>query len=204
MKNFSKLFAYAAIFFSPVLLFAATAGQAEAADPMKDLGKLTPPRTAICFFDGERVGDLAVNARGKLTFLYVDNKLADALSRQRKQELNQGPSSAVPPQVYAYAPKARSKKKFALFLTRVQALKGWDFDASLISVGGYRLGEKDIIKGAGDNPARELGYAATELAKGYDGFIGFFVPSENVRPGEEMTIGYGADRVAWIVPDKNQ
>jgi hypothetical protein len=175
-----------------------------AAAPVKEVEKLLPPRTAVCFFDGERLSDLTLNARGKLTFLYVDSRLADALLRQKKSENRYGSQTNLPPQVFAYATKAKSKKKHVLFVASVSAIKEWRFDPAMISVGGYSPSEGDIIKGVSGNPALELRYGATELPKGYSGFIGFMVPDEGLKPGTETTVGYGADREAWVVPDKNQ
>jgi hypothetical protein len=200
MKKFPSQSARAAI---SLLLAFVLSRPVNAATPAKDVEKLLPPRTAVCFFDGERLADLMLNARGKLTFLYVDSRLADALSRQRASDSQYGPLSDIPPQIFAYAAKAKSKKKHTLFVARVQALKGWQFDPAMISVGGYSPSEEDIIKGVSDNPALEL-RSATELPKGYSGFIGFMVPDENAKPGTETTVGYGTDREVWAVPAKNQ
>ena len=178
------------------------ANQAEAASPMKDIEKLTPPRTIVCYFDGDKLEELVINARGRLTFLFADSKLADALKRQRKAEYDRGGSSGIPSQVFAYA--TQSKKKHALFIVRVQALKKWNFDPSMFSVGGYFPVKEDIITGVSDNPAYELRFGERELYKDYNGFIGFFVPAENVKPGETISLGYAEDRVDWQVPDKNQ
>ena len=161
-----------------------------------------PPRTAVCYFDGDKLDDMVINARGKLTFLYVDSKLADNLKRQRKAEYDRGAFSGIPSEIFAYATK--SKKGHVLFITRMQALKGWTFDSSMLSAGGYSPAKEDIITGVSDNPALELRYGERGLAKGYDGYIGFFVPVENVKPGEIVSLGYAEDRVDWQAPDKNQ
>jgi hypothetical protein len=201
MKKFPSLPARAAILISLAL---ALSRPANAASPAKEVEKLLPPRTAVCFFDGERLADLMLNARGKLTFLYVDSRLANALSRQRASDRQYGSMSDIPPQVFAYAAKAKSKKKHVLFIASVSALKGWRFDPAMISIGGYSPSEGDIINGVSDNSALELRYGATELSKGYFGFVGFMVPEENVKPGTEITVGYGTDRETWVVPAKNQ
>jgi hypothetical protein len=204
MKKFLRNSFYAVILSSLVMMPADSPKRAEAAGPIKEIEKLTPPRTAVCFFDGEQVSDLVVNARGKLTFIYVDGKLAEALSRQQKLESNQGASSGIPPQIFAYAAKAKSKKQRVLFVARVQAMKGWQFDPAMISVGGYSPTKEDIITGVAGNPSTELRYGVKELQKGYDGFVGFFVPAGNVKPGTETAVGYGNDSAAWTAPDKNQ
>ena len=110
---------------------------ATAASRMSEIEKLAPPRTVVCYFEGQDVADLVVNARGKLTFLCVDSKLAQALSRLRKTEYSSGEFSGIPSQIFAYATKSR--RRHVLFVVRVQALKIWDFDSSMISVGGYSI-----------------------------------------------------------------
>ena len=200
MRMFIRLVAAAISVGASVFL----AGPVLASGALRDVERLTPPRTVVCFFDGESFDDLVLNARGKLTFLCVDGRLADALARQRKAERGSGVASGVPPQIFAYAAKARPGGKRVLFVARVQALKGWKFDPSLISVGGYSPSKEDIITGVADNSSRELRHGERELAKGYDGFIGFLVPAEKVRPGEATYVSYASDRRDWIAPDKDQ
>jgi len=170
-----------------------------AANPMKDIENLTPPRTAVCFFEGEKFADLVLNARGKLTFLYVDRKFANALGRQRKAEYDRGTFSGIPSQIFAYATK--SKRRHVLFITRVQALRGWAFDTSMLSIGGYSPVKENIITGISDNPYLELKFGEHSLTQNYDGYIGFFVPAENVKPGETINLGYAEDLVEWQVPN---
>ena len=201
MNIFSNRFRIAA-FLAVAAVSLICACQAAAASAAKETEKLMPPRTAVCFYDGESFDDLVLNARGKITFLYVDGKLAGALKRQRQAERSSGGLSGIPPQIFSYA--TQSKKKHVLFIARVQALKGWKFDPSMLSAGGYSPVKEDIITGISDNPAVELKFGERELPKGYNGFIGFFVPVENVKPGETIKLGYAEDRVDWQVPDKNQ
>ena len=59
-------------------------------EPLKEIERLMESRTAVCWFDGDMVGDIAVNARGRMTFLYVDSKLAGAISRQRRSDMKSG------------------------------------------------------------------------------------------------------------------
>jgi hypothetical protein len=200
VRKFIRLVASAIAVVSSVFL----AGPVFASGAQKDVERLAPPRTVVCFFDGEDFDGLVLNARGKLTFLCVDGRFADALARQRSAERGTGVASGIPQQVFAYAAKARPGKKRVLFVVKVQALKGWKFDSSLISVGGYSPSKADIITGVADDPSRELRHGERELAKGYDGFIGFLVPSEHVKPGEATFVSYASDRRDWIAPDKNQ
>jgi len=198
MKVFSNRFRIPAILAvaAAILIWACQA----AASPMKDVERLMPPRTVLSFFEGQEFADLVLNARGKLTFLYVDRRLADALRRLRELEYSSsGPSSGIPSQVFAYATK--SKRRHVLFITRVQPLKRWTFDPSLLSVGGYSPVKEDIITGISDNPSIELKFGEINLNEGYNGYIGFFVPAENVKPGETINLGYAEDLVEWQVPN---
>jgi hypothetical protein len=168
----------------------------------KDLEKLLPPRTAVCWYDADRLEDLILNCRGKLTFIFIDNRLGSALQRQKDLESQTGPESDIQPAIYSYARK-HGKRKHILILARVESYKFWTFDTEKISVGGYTPKEGDIITGVASNPSSELHFGTTELAGKYDGFIGFYVPDQYVKPGAEIKIGYESDLVDWQVPDKN-
>jgi hypothetical protein len=86
----------------------------------------------------------------------------------------------------------------------VEAMKIWEFDSKKISVGGYCPSEKDIIKDVPSAANPELRYGPAELPKNYYGYMGFFVPSENIEPGAEIELKYGEDSSNWLVPSKNQ
>jgi hypothetical protein len=185
------------------LLHFSQPGAAYASDHLGNVEKLLPERTAICWHDGDRLDDLVLNARGKITFLYMDGRLAGALARLREEQTEKGPVPEIPRQLFAYSRKYNSRKKHVVFVARVDALKMWDFDSEKISVGGYSLSEKDIIKGGSSNPNAELRHGTAELPKNYRGYIGFFVPSENVTPGTKIKLRYGEDAAEWTVPPKN-
>ena len=102
--------------------------------------------------------------------------------------------------MFAYSRKYNSRKKYAVFIARIDALKIWEFDSEKISAGGYFPSEKDIIKGVSANSYTELRHGTAELPKNYRGYIGFFVPVENARPGTKIKLGYGDDIVEWAVP----
>jgi hypothetical protein len=187
-----------------ICVAAITDTRGEAASPEKDVARLYPARMSVCWHDADRIDELALNARGKLTFFYIDAKLGSALQRLREDQSESGPSSAIPKSVFAYASKYNAKKRHVLFVARVQAPKLWTFDSGKISAGGYSPKESDIITGASSNPYTELRSGARELDRGYDGFIGFFVPAEHVKPGSEIKIGYDTDMTDWKVPSKNE
>jgi hypothetical protein len=131
---------------------------------------------------------------------YVDGSLAKALAGLREEQMEKGPSPEIPQQLFAYSRKYNSRKKHVVFVARIDALKMWEFDSGKISAGGYFPSEKDIIKGVSANPSAELRYGAAELPKDYRGYIGFFVPAENVKPGTKIKLGYGDDIAEWLVP----
>jgi len=177
---------------------------AEAASPRKDIESLYPARSAVCWYDADILDDLALNARGKITFIYVDAKLGRALGRLREEQRKSGATTDIPQNVFAYAAKYNTRKHQALFAARVQAPKLWEFDSSKLSVGGYSPNEKDIITGGSSNPSIELKSGVRELQKGYNGFIGFFVPDTALTPGTEIQLGYDGYMVDWKVPAKNE
>jgi hypothetical protein len=185
--------------FAALLLFS-WLGAAYAAGHLENVEKLLPARTAVCWHDADRLDNLALNARGKITFIYVDGKLAGALARLRKEQMERGPSPEIPRQIFAYSRKYNSRKRYAVFVARVDALKIWEFDPGKISVNGYFPSEKDIIKDVSSNLNAELRHGAAELPKNYHGYIGFFVPAENVKPGTKIKLGYGEDSAELLVP----
>ncbi|MDR1650522.1 MAG: hypothetical protein LBR87_01900 [Synergistaceae bacterium] len=180
------------------------AARSDAADPQKEVQKLLEPRTSVSWYDVDMLEDIALNARGKLTFTYVDPKLGKAMERLREAEIKNGPFSGISQNVFAYAAKYNGRKKHVVFIARVQAPKLWDFDSSKISVGGYSPAERDIITGVSANPFIELRHGVTPLKRGYDGFIGFFVPAEYVKAGEMIKIGFEDYLTDWKVPSKNE
>ncbi|MDR2780685.1 MAG: hypothetical protein LBB28_06125 [Synergistaceae bacterium] len=182
------------------LLLFSRPGAVYASVYLGNVEKLLHARTSAFWYDADRLDGLALNSRGKVTFLYVDGKLAGALSRLKAQQMESGPTPEIPPQFFAYSNKYNSRKKQAIFIARIDALKMWEFDSGKISVGGYSPSEKDIIRGVSDNPNAELRHGTTELPKNYRGYIGFFVPVGNVTPGTNIKLGYGEESVEWLVP----
>jgi hypothetical protein len=179
-------------------------GTASASVHLGNVEKLLPARTAVCWYDADRLEDLVLNARGRVTFLYVDGKLARALARLKEEQMRNGPVPEIPPQLFAYSNKYNSRKKHVVFVARVEAMKIWEFDSEKISVGGYSPSEKDIIRGVSANPNAELRYGTVSLPKNYHGYIGFFVPLENVKPGTKVKLEYGEDFTDWLVPSQNR
>jgi hypothetical protein len=187
-----------AAFAALLLLF--RPGTAYTSDHLGNVEKLLPERTTVCWHDADRLDDLVLNARGKVTFIYMDGKLARALAQLREEQMKSGPAPEIPPQMLAYSRKYNSRKKHVVFVARVDALKMWEFDAEKISVGGHTPSEKDIIKDVQADFSVGSRHGTTELPKGYHGYIGFFVPAENVKPGTKIKLSYGEDIAEWLVP----
>ncbi|MDR1137859.1 MAG: hypothetical protein LBK91_06010, partial [Synergistaceae bacterium] len=88
-------------------------GQSEAArayDGVGNVEKLLPARTAVCWHDADKLDNLALNARGKITFLYMDGKLSGELARLRTAQMKTGPNPEIPSQLFAYSRKYNSRK----------------------------------------------------------------------------------------------
>ena len=185
-----------------VLLFLACccASSAFGGDIPDEIERLSVPRTAVCWFEGDMVGDIVVNARGRITFLDMDSKLAAALSRRKERDMRTGPSYRVPSHFMAYASKHGSKKKHVLFVASVKALKRWEFDTEKLSVAGYSPAKDDILTGVTGSTLMELRHGARVLGKDYEGYVGFFVPADRVRAGTEIKIGYDTELIDWKVP----
>ncbi|MDR1134497.1 MAG: hypothetical protein LBL05_10065 [Synergistaceae bacterium] len=169
-------------------------------DAANEIERVSEPRTAVCWFEGDAIGDVVVNARGRVIFLYMDSGLAAAFSRQKQRDMKNGPSSSVPPHLTAYASKYGSKKKHVLFVASVKALKRWDFDTEKLSVAGYSPAKDDVLTGVTGSTLMELRPGVSALGKDYEGYVGFFVPADRIQAGTEIKIGYGADLVGWKVP----
>jgi len=199
MKVFSRNIRFAA-FLAAAGFFLTWAFPASAADRLlREVETLLQARTVSCHIEGQVLGDLMLNSRGKLTFLYVDRKLADALERLRKADSLTVRSSNVPPQIFDYAAASRRRGR-SFFVARVEALKNWDFDSSMVSAGGYSPAREDVLTGVTDNPFREIKFGELKLTGGFDAYFAFFVPSEYAKPGETISLGYADYQTDWPVP----
>jgi hypothetical protein len=185
-----------------LLLVCCAASSAFGADIAEEIERLSEPRTAVCWFEGDVIGNVVVNSRGRITFLYMDSRLASAFSRQNERDRKNGRPSSLAPHLTAYATKHGAKKKHVLFVASVRALKRWDFDTEKITVAGYSPAKGDILTGVTGSTLMELRPGVSPLGKGYEGYVGFFVPADRVQAGTEIKIGYGPDLADWNVPAK--
>lgn len=156
----------------------------QAADK-EDIEMLLSDRQTDCWVEGELFGDLVLGARGTIQFIYLDAKLSKAISNKVTlaswvDDLNQ----------YFGSPETRNK---ALFIANLEANKPWTVEEEKISVGGYSLTKKDVISSSWKNPFGNID-------AGTNWQFAFVVPEEFVKPGSEITVGYGEDLVKWRVP----
>jgi hypothetical protein len=167
------------------------------------LVELVRHRTFSLWIDGDAIDEIVLNSRGKLTFLYIDNKLGREIGRLRKPDSSSGPSTDVPEVLFLYSTKY-NKKGRVLLTAQLQVYKSLSFDPEKMSVAGYSLKKSDILTGIGSNPSAEIRPGVKEFGQGYSGYMGFYVPAEYVKPGEEITVSYDGFATKWRVPLSNQ
>mgnify|MGYP001198494420 CR=1 FL=1 len=153
----------------------------------KELDKLLTERQADCWVEGEAFGDIVLGARGSIEFIYLDEALSKAITKEPGlaswvDDLNQ----------YYGSPSTRKK---LLFIAQVVANKPWTLEEEKIFVGNYHLNKKDIISSSWKSPFQDG--AIDEGAKWQFAFV---VPASVVKKGQKINIGYGDDFVEWRMP----
>ena len=163
---------------------AAFAGDANWEPGQVDASALLDERQTSVWVEGSLLGDMVIGARGALQIIYVDNKLARAITADFS--IHDWAKSMAQ---YYGSDATRGK---ALFIAHVETYKPWSFDPSKVFVGGYHLTEDDVLSPSMTNPFGELGSDQT-------GFFAFVVPASELKKGEEIQIGYGDDSALWKV-----
>ncbi|MDR1472262.1 MAG: hypothetical protein LBS75_07040 [Synergistaceae bacterium] len=186
-----------------VLGAAMCAGRSWCAGGDRNLERLMEPRVSTLWIDGQVFDDLVLNARGKLTLICIDGKLGRALRQRRERDSDMGPSVGIPSAFWLYANQyGRSGR--VLFAAQLDSFKSLSFDPERLSVAGYRIEASGMLTGVGSDPSLEIRPGVKDLGGGYSGHMGFYVPSEYVKPGTEVTISYDGFSTVWRVPAKNQ
>jgi hypothetical protein len=175
---------------------------ADAAANSETTRRLAEERTSVCWVEGQFLDELVLNARGKLTFIYVDSRLGESLRKLRNPSGGGAPSNEFPEIVMMHAAGYANRKGQALFVLLIEASKPWTFDTGKIFVGDYAVNEGDISRGVNGNPRAEIQPGTSELPSGYSGCASFFVPKEYIEPGAAIRIGYGDDSAEWTAPKK--
>lgn len=161
-----------------------------------DYNAILMDRTAICYIDGTDFDGLVLGAQGSIRFIWLDSRLSAAMSKAR-EDLNEGKVSTYPfpewiednGQYFA----REGKRGYVVFIAELETFKPWDVDPTQIFVGGYHLTKNDVMSPSMNNPFGEV-------PSGTTGYFAFAVPKSEVRPGTEITLGYGEFGVKWRVP----
>lgn len=177
-----------------------------AAEKPTKFQELLAPRTVYCWIEGSALDEIVLNARAKLSFVYVDRKLGDAMYARRKgsDARHSDERDSVPEWLFDNGWDYRKKKDTALFVLHVEAMKPWTFDTSQVFIGGYRLNDADIVKQGKSIASFVVEGGAMELPGDFSTQLSFFVPAKDLKPGETIALGYGDYRVEWKVPAKNE
>lgn len=194
---------YALLLLAALLAAALFPVSAEAARK-DDIQKTADRRTIFCWVEGAVFEDLVMNARGRLSFLYVDSRMGGALQKLRTSGSREDAPAEFSEMLLAYTGQYAARKGQILFAVQIVASKPWTFDTSLIHVGGFTPAPDDFVTAVRQNPEAELRHGITELPSGYEGILSFYVPASQLKPGTEIEIGYGEDKTAWRVPAKNE
>ncbi|MDR1944248.1 MAG: hypothetical protein LBQ19_05440 [Synergistaceae bacterium] len=179
----------------------AAASPAAAATSGTAFEKLVDARTAVCTVEGESLGDIVLNARGRLAFIMVDRKLGEAMrDLNREKPLDGG----LPEWLRFFGRNYSKKSGFTLFVVDIRASKPWTFDTGRLKIAGRVLEPEDILTGLLTDPQKEIRPGVTELPSGYEGYFSFLIPSSLLRAGEEIEISYGEDAVKLKTPGRNE
>ncbi len=157
------------------------------ASPSKTLDQLLDERTANVWIDGQQLGDLVLGARARLTFVYVDR----ALSAAARQD------PAAPEWLVWHSRHLGEKylKGKALFILRFETFTPWELLPENLFVETYSLVSEDLL-------TRKEYTPSGELPSGFTGTLSFSVPKAFVKPGQELSLGYGKESAKWKVPGK--
>ena len=185
--------------FAPLL----TMSPADAAK-REDLVTLLKRRSINCWPEGAVFEDLVIGARGKLTFFYIDSKLGNALQQMKTAGNEDMQHDRMPLILTQLSGKFMAQKGSTLFVLYIEGYKPWTFDTRKIHISGEALADEDIVTGIFANPEAELQPGENELTSDYMGAMSFSISNELLKPGSEITVGYGEDVTTWKVPGKNE
>lgn len=180
-----------------ILLASACAAAAIGEDPI-----FTRRLTQI-FCEGMDLGGMVVGARGKVTVVYVDAKLAD-LFRRGASAGDDGVPDERMKLIAGYTGQYAQRKGMSLFLAAVESFKTWTFDTADVTVAGYAPAKDDILHGLSGVPKSEIAPGKNELPSGWIGIYGFYVPTSSLKPGTEVVISAAGYEKSWKVPSKKE
>jgi hypothetical protein len=152
-----------------------------------DFQSLLDSRSARLWLEGEKLGGMVIGARARLDFIYIDKRMASAISGEP-----QVPDWLAWHAQHFGSPETKGK---ALFVLRFETRKPWDFRVEDLAVGAYHPGEKDLL-------TRSEFVPDGPLPGGTTGTLAFVVPRKALGKGKSLSVGYGEDRVAFPVPGR--
>lgn len=188
---------------SAVLLLVLPAASAVfAADARKatKFEKMLAPRTIVCWIGGVELGGLMIGSQAKMTFVCLDRKLGAEMTRLRPDERDGAEYDSVPGWLRESGNYYMKQKGRTFFAVQVSAAKSWNLELDKIRVGDYTVAKEDAQIGLsmGNFFRKDSGILA--LPGGCTGEFGFYVPSELLKPGAQLQVGYGDNLESWTVP----
>lgn len=171
-----------------------------AADKETKFEKMLNPRTITCWIEGVAVDELVIGARAKIVFVCMDRRLGREISRLRPDGNQATEYDSVPSWLRANVGDYMKQKGKTLFAVQFVTAKPWNFDLDEIRVGDYRLQREDVLLGDTLNQILPPGESAISLPSNITGQFAFYVPSELLKPGTELPVGYGESLQTWVVP----
>ncbi len=128
---------------------------------------------------------MIIGARASLQIIYVDKKLADAVTEDLKTD-------EWAKQMVQYL-GSDAPRGIGPSIAHTLTFKPWDVDPKNVFIGGYSLRHGDVLSPSMTNPFGPLD-------SGVKGFFAFVVPLSELKKGKEIKIGYGDDYALWKAP----
>lgn len=153
-----------------------------------NLEALKEPRSAVIYIEGQKVADVIVGSKAKVTFLYVDDKLKKEMERNLQQ------LSSVEEWMLSDAVKARVKKMVPVIVT-CEAFGHLYFAPESVSVNGEPVTRRQLFTNL---DARTVGDVAP------DDFVWFVIglPKSTAAPGQKITYSVGEWKTDFTVPGR--
>jgi hypothetical protein len=145
-----------------------------------------PARMTQCYVEGEKLGELLLNSRGVIDFIYLDDTLSNSITQSRGV-----PEWLSDNNMYYSANGGQGK---AVFVVKLIAYKPWQVDLKQFSVGGYHFKNSDVLTSSMNSPFDKDARDADDWV-----FV-LAVPNQYVKPGSVIQLGYGKYLSDWKVP----
>lgn len=197
MKN-GKIIAVVFLF----VLLAGSAAFAADSGKMTKFEKMLLPRTIACRVGGTEFEGLLIGSFGKLTFVCLDRKLGEDMMRLRPEGRDEAEYDSVPVWLRESGNFYMKQKNRTFFAVQIRTAKQWDLDLEEIRVGDYTVVKEDMEIGLSIGRFLQKDGRTLALPSNYTGEFGFYVPSELLKPGAEILVGYEDKLESWTVPKR--